>query len=501
MLDLAAALVLPLILLGLFRVTMVCKSGENSMDSYYHAAMAELGPQYFTAKKFPHLTMSTWTNNFSDKELGYHLLLWGIFRGQEAVNGPVESPFHFPALVMMFLLIATFVLVCYGFGIGPLWVYSLLLTLLSPWFALRILMLRPHVLGIILIVLGCLVFARIKTFRHLWAAAAVGFLMAWSYSNPHFILLPAAAFAVGKGLKRPLLGIMIVVAALGGIVLGFILHPQFPNTFINWKIQCFDVYREMLFANSPVVVGDELYKGGIYMMALNFWFILLVIANLTLFFLICRTRSWKFWKLPAPAVALFLLGTLTFAGALVRVRMLEYAVPVNLLALGIFHAYFRRRKLLPKIFTGNLVTVFAIGVIIACGAYILTLFPHYKHPEYKPFTQFAKWTREKQIPRGEIIANVCWSDFPALLYSVPRYRFLYGLDPMFGYFHSPKKVEKIEQFRTGKINLTPKELREIAGTPLVFVSAHGWKLAKHLDGQGYKLIYQGNDGWLFYLGN
>ena len=479
---------------------VVCKSGENGMDSYYHAAMAELGPRYFTAKKLPHLTMSAWTDRFSDKELGYHLLLWGIFRGKAALGGPVEPPFHFPAMVMVLLLFATFIIVCYGFRIKPLWLYSLLLAVASPWFANRILMLRPQILGIMLVILGCLVFARVKSYRHLWAPAAVGFLMAWSYSNPHFLLLPAVAFGIGIGIKRPLLGVLLAVSTLAGIVLGFIIHPQFPNTFINWKIQCFDVYREMLFGNSPVVVGDELYQGGAYLILISFGFLLPAIANPALFCIILRTRNWRIRKLPAPVIAMLLLALATALGVLLRARMLEYAVPVNLLALGIFHNYLRRRKLLPEFFASLKAAIPAAAIIIALAVYGLLLFAlNPSNVKYQPLYQFAEWTRTHNIPRGTVIANVCWSDFPTLLYSVPSYRFLYGLDPMFGYFHSPEKVAKIEQFRTGKINLTPAQLRKIVDTRLVFVSIRGWQLAKHLASQGYKIIYQGNDGWLFLL--
>ena len=40
--------------------------------------------------------------------------------------------------------------------------------------------------------------------------------------------------------------------------MGFLIHPQVPNTFINWKIQCIDVPLFMLQENPPLSLGQEM---------------------------------------------------------------------------------------------------------------------------------------------------------------------------------------------------------------------------------------------------
>ena len=78
--EAVAAILLPLAFLLAVRIDSVCCGGESDRDSFYHAIMAESGPEVFAAKQFPSTTMSVWQENFSDKELGFHLLLWSVFR-------------------------------------------------------------------------------------------------------------------------------------------------------------------------------------------------------------------------------------------------------------------------------------------------------------------------------------------------------------------------------------------------------------------------------------
>ena len=99
LLELTAAIVIPLTFLLFVRVYVLCPDGEYDSDSFYHAAMAEFGPEFFAAKEFPNVTLSVWQERFSDKELGFHLLLWGMFRVNDWLGFGNAPPFHLPSLV------------------------------------------------------------------------------------------------------------------------------------------------------------------------------------------------------------------------------------------------------------------------------------------------------------------------------------------------------------------------------------------------------------------
>jgi hypothetical protein len=96
-----------------------------------------------------------------------------------------------------------------------------------------------------------------------------------------------------------------------------------------------------------------------------------------------------------------------------------------------------------------------------------------------------------------LIANPIWSDFPLLFYSAPQFKYLLGIEPMFGYAVRPKAIAKLERFRTGEKMLDAWALRKLTGAPFAFVSSQGWQLARTMFEQNYPLLYQGEDGYLF----
>jgi hypothetical protein len=110
---------------------------------------------------------------------------------------------------------------------------------------------------------------------------------------------------------------------------------------------------------------------------------------------------------------------------------------------------------------------------------------------------FTRWTRTVGLPVGTVIGNLNWSDFPVLLYSAPQFRYLHGLDPMFGMAAFPERVRALERFRLGRQLLPPAELRAVIGTPFAYVSPRNWALARDMAAAGFVIVYQGDDGWLF----
>ena len=259
LLELTAAIVIPLAFLLFVRVYVLCPDGEYDSDSFYHAAMAEFGPEFFAAKEFPNVTLSVWQERFSDKELGFHLLLWGMFRVNDWLGFGNAPPFHLPSLVLCALLLAAFALLLHRFRIRNLWRWTLLLVTVSSTFTLRLTALRPHLLAITLFVLAawCFCSPRLMKGNRRWGVLALaGLAFGYCYSNPHFILMPVGAYALAvlwKDRDWKALGYPLV--ALGGVLVALLLHPQFPNSFLIWKLQGVDVVLGMLGLGSGLRVG------------------------------------------------------------------------------------------------------------------------------------------------------------------------------------------------------------------------------------------------------
>ncbi len=473
---------------------------ENSVDCYYHIALADMGPSVYMDKEFPFLAMSSWTERFSDKELVYHLALTVLRSYQRFLGLPMGPPFNLPALFFTALLIGSFVYTANFFRVKHLLYLTLLLIFVSPFFTNRILMLRPHVLSISLMLLSCPLLASIGRTRNMIALFCFSAFAAWCYSNPHFILLPVAAFAAVSFTKAPWRAVALPLVCIAGIAFGYLFHPQFPNTFINWRIQCIEVVSQALNPSLGIALGTEFSRAGIVWLARNVLPLGLAITS-GLMLLNLKTR--KDFDPCSNAAAVGIVAIVANLAVFLGIRAMEYAAPFSVLFAGMaLNEYARLQAPLPEFISGDKIKRYT-GILMLVLSLAFLVF----HTEMlrrraviEPLDDLARWAEGDEIPKGSLVANLIWSDFPMLLYSCPQFRYLSGMDPMFSYHVAPEKVMAIENLRLGKFSLSPNELADKLGADYAFVRKP-YDLGKTLEKQGYKAIYRGKDGWLFKLRN
>ena len=496
-------LLLPLLLISLIR--LVGFRAENSVDCYYHVYMADAGPFVYMDKEFSRITMSTWSDNFSDKELGFHLILSGI-RDLKTICGLSSTyPFNIEALFFACFAVCTFIYLLWYFKIDNMLYYTLLLIIVSPFFTNRLLMLRPHNLSIALMMLTIPILFSIHTRRQLWMAFFLGFVVSWCYSNPHFILLPGCAVTLAFILKKRKvkLATLALLSLLCGLLSGYIIHPQFPNTFINWKIQCIDVIMQALFHSSNITLGRELHSPSFSWLCFNSLPLILFFVSLLLVYKIFKghkSLKERITTLPTHIIAMCIITSVTIATLFAGIRAMEYAVPFSLLFFAFVVQECRRKKIsFPSIFAGrNIARYTKILIVVLAIAFTLFQIDKYSRQKgFKPLDDFHTWSITSPVPKDAIIANLIWSDFAFLIYSTPQYRYICGQEPMFSYALYPAKMEKLELLRTEKIKLTPKEVAEIANTKYTFVRKPYKRYAQYLIKLGFAPIYSGKDGWLF----
>jgi len=488
------AVCIPFLILVFLRIN-VLDNGDVGEDVYYHVTMADLGPHAITAKTFPSMTMSIWETTFADKELLFHLLLWGVRKTQACFGDSGLPPFHLPAFIFFLGALLAFVWSAHRLGSRDIVMFSLLLITISPLFSSRILMLRPHTFAIALMLLATVILLKIKTLRQLWQAVLLGVIFAWSYSNPHFVLLPAIIATVVQLSKRNYrVAVYLPLAAFVGILVGYTLHPQFPNTFIIWKVQCIDVIRQVFSKNSPVILGTEMYAPGVTEWPYIFGIVLLFLINCSAILWLVLGRRQKPGEY---TLAVMAMSAVTLFGFFLSIRAIEYACPMTVLASALLWGDIKDmisiqgRKLL-----------FCIGVfvlVISMSVTVPIIRRDLKALEKTPFMDFAEWAKKSNFKAGTVIGNVNWSDFSQLFFAAPQFRYLAGLDPMFAYNRFPEKTVALERFRTGERLLSPKELEKVIDTKFVFVSKYMPQLSKDMYNMGYKIAYQGADGWLFYI--
>lgn len=489
---------LSVIFILVLRIVVLSSGGENSMDVYYHVALADMGRGVYMDKEFPYTALSLWNQQFSDKELGFHLML-SIFRTTKLWLGmSAIPPFNFEYTLFLLLFFFSFITTAVYFKIKNIFIYTFLLVSISPFFLMRIEMLRPHLLAITILVGSCMMFDKIRVLRDLWIAFLLGAFMAWCYSNPHFILFTAVAFACFKGKKNIKLIILIPLVVTLGIVAGFIIHPQFPNTFINWKVQCVDVVLASLSNNTVVRIGEELKPADIHFIIEQWALYLLAVVNIVLFSTACFKVGIK--KIPGYVSSFFILAIFSSIGTFAAIRFSEYAVPFSLLALGAIISWSGEHNLFHWQFSKKV--AFKVSVVLAFCFMVYSGINYFEKMKCKvvyPYTEFASYLTNNSFPPATLIGNINWSDFPLLLFAAPQYRYLTGVDPMFAYFANRDKMNKIELLRTGRQFLRPEELYEITGTRFMFVSKYNNQLSAELFKHGFVSIYQGKDGNLFDL--
>lgn len=478
------AILLPVLLLLTLRITYYCADGESDVDNFYHAAMAQQGPAVFAAKTFPAAAMSVWQDTFSDKELGFHTILYGCNQLGKLFGFSADALFDWGNALLLLLLFFAFYLALRQLRANHLWFWSLLLITVDPLLTERMLQLRPHLLAMTLF---CLTVAALNTpslvrgRRKYLTALAAGMLFGYTYSNPHFVLIVLGAYALIHFIRHRRWQIWLMpTTGIAGIAIALTLHPQFPNSFYIWQLQGVEVVKNMVCpAADTVLLGSELtIHGGKSLLQSP----LLMVLAILLFYR-------QPWRGNLRRQFLWLLALVTFAGMLLAFRMIEYGV-ISLLLFAAVRW--------PQILTPPLRRALAAGILalslLWCGIFFYRVW----RPSLQPYHQTAQWARQ-HLPPGSVIGHLAWSDFPQLYYAMPEYRFLVGLDPTFAAKAYREKMLVLDALMRGRRFTPPAQMRRIIGSDYLFVSHEGDVAAKRLYFYGYAPVFSSSEGVIFDL--
>ena len=499
------AFLIPFVWLGVLRVVTM-KTGENSQDALYHAMMAKLGPGVYAAKQFPWTQMSVWRDHFADKELLYHAGLDLIFSVEKLFGITPEPPFHAAALIWAGLALLGCVFAARRLGVRPLYLLlgSPLFALTVPNYTFRLSVLRPHILSIAFLTFTTGLLAKGSFRFRMIVAGVLSFCFAWSYSNPHFIVIIPLIFAltrIGKGGWREL---WPPVLSLGGVLLGLALHPQFPNSFLIWKVQSWDALI------APMMAGVRLAKPS-EMLSPHFGFHktvspLYLIAWFTLMMFVRLVERKGLRKIDPNIIAVTLLACGFTAGILVAARSVEYAGVFTAIAFLLLLEHMTREGFhlpLSRFKWGVPCLLTALSLVL--GAYSSYLF-HKECPQVlvRPLPKISAFLREN-VPAGQPVVNMDWSDFPALFYNDHDHLWQWGMDPMFSYSFDPRRTLLLTSTTPGLGgDPYPEDVYRAFGTKYAvllwprisqasYLYEHGWKIVKTFTDPGEE------EGWIFAL--
>jgi hypothetical protein len=108
-------------------------------------------------------------------------------------------------------------------------------------------------------------------------------------------------------------------------------------------------------------------------------------------------------------------------------------------------------------------------------------------------------TGADNIPRGEIIFNCTWDDFPKLFFYNTKHRYVYGLDPNYLYTENPELYKLLKDLTEGKVGDPAPQIRDKFGANYVFADAqeNTDMIAKMLESGWAETIYEDADARLF----
>ena len=499
------AFLIPFVWLGALRIC-VMKTGENSQDALYHAMMAKLGPGVYAAKEFPWTQMSVWKDRFADKELLYHAGINVIFAIEKAFGSALNPPFHVAALFYSALAILGCLFAARRLGVRPLYLLlgAPLFSVIVPNYTFRLSVLRPHILSIAFLTFTAGLLAK-GSFRFRLAVVGVlSFCFAWSYSNPHFIVIIPLIFAVSRLKSGGWRELWLPVLSLGGVLLGLLLHPQFPNSFVIWKVQSWDALIAPMMAGVRLSKPSEMLAprfgfnrtaAPLYLMA---WCILMMFVRLL--------ERKGFRKIDPNIVAITVLAGGFTAGIFVAVRTVEYAGPFVAIAFLLLLEHMTREGFhlpLHKFKWGvpGLLAALSVGLGIYSSYYFRKECPQVIVQPLPKITAFLK----ENVPAGCPVVNLDWSDFPALFYNDTDHLWQWGMDPMFSYSKDPRRTLLLTSTTPGLGgDPYPEDVYKAFGSKYAvllwprisqasYLYDHGWKIV-----QSYLELGE-EEGWIFAL--
>lgn len=497
-------------------------------DGYYHIKWSWLLWENFKHLKW--LPTFEWlpltvlnAHDYADHHFLFHLLqipfLWFF--------GPVTAA-KVSTVVFGTLAIFSVTWLIWRYGIRHQLIWLAALMVCANAFFYRMNMAKAPPLTIIISVLGIhLLFQR----KYIWLLPLM-FAFVWTYSLWPLLFLAAFIWAAIIAWNerrfewRPLAWTSL------GAVLGNLINPYFPNN-IYLFIEHF-TEKIKIGSDFVVAVGGEWYAYSGQELLMNFP---IALAAMLIGYILFVPRG---GKLPEKAAFFLTFTTILLAAQFRSKRFAEYFPPFAILFAAFSWDAFTttqqpelpedfRREIGPYLdaqkpterqawwAAARVASVWVIGLVL-CGWWIFNLTGLHKLGFDEPgmidnitsnepadkYHRTMQWatgldeTGADNIPRGEIIFNCTWDDFPKLFFYDTKHRYVYGLDPNYLYSAHPELYTLLKDLTEGKIEDPAPLIRDKFGANYIFADAkeNTEMLAKALESGWVETVYEDDEARL-----
>ena len=332
--------------------------------------------------------------------------------------------------------------------------------------------------------------------RLIWTGV-ISLVYAWSYSNPQFIVIPVLFFAAAGVRTDGWKSFWLAAAAIAGVLLGLLIHPQFPNSFLIWKVQSFDALFGPLLAGGARQYGtllppQEMMAPSVIWNRNALPLYIFVYLNFLIFTRLVARLGWK--GIPAHFYAVGGLSLLFTGGTFLVLRTVEYAGPFA----GLFGALVWSLALKEDVFLPGrrnprkFCLVLSLVVMLPALAASATNISYSKNVTPRP-EGIGPWM-EQNFPAGTLVVNLSWGDFPSLYYASRKMVYLWGMDPEFSVAADPVRTRRIERTFLNSSELTPRRFHAVTGAKYAVLLAKREKFVEYLKSLGWRPLYEAADG-------
>ncbi len=426
-------------------------------DSFYHAKMALMIRDHGFIHSFPWLQETTWSDQYVDVHLLYHVLLIPFVTLFDPIVGMKES-------AVVFGLLAFYAIYRFLKSIGspyPEWLTFA--TAFSFDFLQRVSMPRAPSLSVVFL-LFC-IWAMLTSRRKTLVVAVAAFV--WLYHGWPIVLVAYFCFVIADAAARRVArpgkddpvarydALRTGVALAVGIAAGLVVSPYFPTNVLS---SVADSVKIGIDGSHEIPAGVE-WKAGSWVLLVLVNMPVLICAFVGTALLLPAKASSLLDRSPArvrSALTLTLYATFFFVFALRSMRYAEYFVPLVILSAGAILSMvwpYLRQGIVPlkKDLRGHQAAsrfrwqshAVVAAVLLSVGAMLFIRGVNHSIEKGGVFTEAryrgsADWLRSN-LPPGAIVFNTQWDSSMMYFYLDDAQYLLVGLDPRLMYENDSEK--------------------------------------------------------------
>jgi hypothetical protein len=418
-------------------------------DSYLHIRMAEflrtMGPHY----DFHWARFSTFSDHFSDKDLLFHALLVPFTFFPSIITGAKWAAVFNTGLSMCMMALYLRL-----WGGRRAVVPGLCLLMSSQVFMFELLRLRSF--GLVIACIAGGIYLLLER-RYLLLAVLTALSCLTHVSGP-YMLLYALVVETVRRLTRRSFDYKNVLAVLGGVAAGLLVHPHFPDNVYQFYLNAIQVPLNVLSKGGVLEKAIEMHAPTLGQ--LMTFYPLLFAGLLLCAVLFLRLR---------PALSLRTLATFALAGvglvcSMASYRYMTYTWPLFVLFFAGF-CHDMSAIVLDRDNIRRRVTQAIVVSAVICWIAQLPMLVSFLRMEQARNSHYESMARimQKVVPAGEPVFHTNWSDSQFFIGLNPANDYFMTFDPVYMYAWNQELYSMYRNVAFGHSDRPFAVLRELFG--------------------------------------